>query len=243
MEPVLPGVQARLPPRMLRSLPKSPWPAFPGEAFEGSLSSAHPAPSRQRVNISRSSSRAGEVLERLRPRAGARGEGGRAALPAGEESPQPIGTVPALLRGQARPAERLRCCQEPAGLPAALPRPGYMGSRGGGAELFPLRQQHPGLRDSRRSGQRVTGAAATLATARWAGSWTSPSSPMKKPSMFGKSFSGTLICGKKRRNGWSEYPLSGPGDGGERVRTSGPPPPWAAGIKQPAEGVGEHTGL
>ncbi|XP_054492270.2 melanophilin isoform X2 [Agelaius phoeniceus] len=146
MEPVLPGVQARLLPGMLRSLPK-PVACLPRG---GSLSFAHPASGRQRVNISRSPSQAGEVCS------SGQDPGGRQGGPAGV--PAAIGAVPALLGGQARPAERLRCWQEPAGLPAALPLPAYMGSRGGGAELsLPLRQQqqqqHPGtVRDSERSG-------------------------------------------------------------------------------------------
>ncbi|XP_071290378.1 melanophilin isoform X2 [Agelaius tricolor] len=148
MEPVLPGVQARLLPGMPRSLPK-PVACLPRG---GSLSFAQPASGRQRVNISRSPSQAGEVCS------SGQDPGGRQGGPAGV--PAAIGAVPALLGGQARPAERLRCWQEPAGLPAALPLPAYMGSRGGGAELsLPLRQQqqqqqqHPGIvRDSERSG-------------------------------------------------------------------------------------------
>ncbi|KAL9847938.1 melanophilin isoform 3-T3 [Geothlypis trichas] len=145
MEPVLPGVQAQLPPGMLRSLPK-PVACLPRG---GSLSFARPAWGRQRANISRSPSQAGEACSC------GQDPGGRQGGPAGV--PAAIGAVPALLGGQARPAERLRCWQEPAGLPAALPLPAYMGSRGGGAGLsLPLR--HPGIvRDSERSGAASNG--------------------------------------------------------------------------------------
>lgn len=96
---------------------QSPWLAFPREAFEGSLSFARPASSRQRVNISRSPSQAGEVWSGW---SCGQDCGGRQGRPPGWRG------VPAADRHRASPARRPATrAGSPGRAAAVLPEAGW----------------------------------------------------------------------------------------------------------------------
>lgn len=138
MEPLGAPVGAgTAPPRDAQPPPKPRGLPSP-EAFEVSLDS-HTLHKKQaaslRANISFHPSRARRTRSGLPAAVGRTAGTGRAARPRPgltRSDRHRASRAPSL----AHPADRLRCCQRPGGLPASLSI--YMGGHGGGAELFPL---------------------------------------------------------------------------------------------------------